>query len=246
MEKLDIRSRSSQAKTVGTIVSITGAIIVTLYKGQPVIVAQSQSLHSSQSNWLIGGALLAADWLLMSIWNIVMAAIVKDYPAELTITFFYCFFVTILSAIFTLIAERDLSVWRLRSDVERTAVVYSAIFGSVVSTNIHAWCLRIKGPIYVSIFKPFGIVIAVIMSVVLLGETLYIGSVIGSIVISTGFYAVIWGKSTEEKVIEDIDITSSESSPHAPLLVNNDDNNIVQITDNGKQGRKDNRKFFYI
>ncbi|KAF5190629.1 Wat1-related protein, partial [Thalictrum thalictroides] len=217
MEKLDIKSRSSQAKTVGTIVSITGAIIVTLYKGQPLIVTPSHSLLSTQSNWLIGGVLLAADWLLMAVWNIVMAAIVKDFPAELTIAFFYCFFVAILSALFTLVAVKDLNVWKLRSNIELITI---AIFGSIVSTNIHAWCLRIKGPIYVSIFKPFGIVIAVIMSVILLAETLYIGSVIGSIVISIGFYAVIWGKSTEEKVIEDIDITSFKSSPHAPLLVN--------------------------
>ncbi|KAF5186409.1 Wat1-related protein, partial [Thalictrum thalictroides] len=204
MEKLDLRTRSSQAKTLGTIVSITGAIIVTLYKGQAI---HQLVLPSPKSTWVIGGLLLTADWLLISVRNIVQTAIVKEYPAELTITFFYCLFSTVQSAIFTLIAERDLSVWRLKPDVKLIAVVYAAIFGSVLANLVHAWCLRIKGPIYVSIFKPFGIVVAVIMSVTILREALYMGSVLGSIVISLGFYGVIWGKSKEEKVFEDKSIS---------------------------------------
>ncbi|PIA40427.1 hypothetical protein AQUCO_02500254v1 [Aquilegia coerulea] len=237
MEKLDLRTRSSQAKTLGTIVSITGAIIVTLYKGQPIIVAQLHSLiHqpvllSPKSTWVIGGLLLTADWLLISVRNIVQTAIVKEYPAELTITFFYCLFSTIQSAIFTLIAERDLGVWRLKPDIKLIAVVYAAIFGSVLANLVHAWCLRIKGPIYVSIFKPFGIVVAVIMSVTILKEALYMGSVLGSIVISLGFYGVIWGKSKEDKVFEDTNTSSLESSPYEHLLVNNNNYNVVQTTD---------------
>ncbi|KAG2376550.1 WAT1-related protein [Vigna angularis] len=34
MEKLDLKLRSSQAKTIGTVVSIAGALTVTLYKGK--------------------------------------------------------------------------------------------------------------------------------------------------------------------------------------------------------------------
>ncbi|CAK9161308.1 unnamed protein product [Ilex paraguariensis] len=61
MEKLALRSLSSQAKIVGAIVSIAGALVVVLYQG-PIVVRGSSSsskslylaLRSPQSNWIIG------------------------------------------------------------------------------------------------------------------------------------------------------------------------------------------------
>ncbi|KAL5720331.1 hypothetical protein ACHQM5_013010 [Ranunculus cassubicifolius] len=232
MEKIDVRSKSSQAKILGTIISITGAITVTLYKGHPIITNQPHSLNnqlillSPKSNWVIGGFFITADCVLSAVGFIFQAAVVKAYPSETTITFFYCFFATIISAIFTLVAERDLGVWRLKADIEFIAIVYAALVGAALSTAIHTWCLRIKGPIYVCNFKPFGIVVAVVMGVIILKDALYIGSVIGSIVISIGFYAVMWGKSEEEKSVE---LSRLGSSPQAPLLGSNQEiNSLMQ------------------
>ena len=46
-------------------------------------------------------------------------------------------------------------------------------------------------------------------------------SLIGATVIVTGFYSVMWGKATEEKIDEDVGVSSSEStSQKAPLLQN--------------------------
>ncbi|GKU96965.1 hypothetical protein SLEP1_g10145 [Rubroshorea leprosula] len=41
------------------------------------------------------------------------------------------------------------------------------------------------------------------MSALFLGDALYLGSVIGAVIISIGFYAVIWGKAKEEAMEED-------------------------------------------
>lgn len=80
MEKLELRRLSSQAKIIGTIVSISGALVVVLYKGPKVINTVSPAislnslfdpLSSSQSNWVIGGGLLAADYVIVSIWYIM-------------------------------------------------------------------------------------------------------------------------------------------------------------------------------
>lgn len=225
LEKLDIRLRSSQSKVLGTIVSIAGAIIVTLYKGHPLINTHLHSsshqlpLLSPKSNWFIGGALVTAYCLLISIWYIFQTTIVKEYPAELIIAFFYCLFAALNSAIFTWVTESG-SVWRLRHEIEYIAIVYTGAVGCVFTIVVQAWYLRKKGPIYVSIFKPFGIVVAVIMSVMFLGDTLYFGSVIGSVIISVGFYGVIWGKFKEGQATKDID-TSLEHSPRASLLGSN-------------------------
>ncbi|KAK2996357.1 hypothetical protein RJ639_025827 [Escallonia herrerae] len=77
MEKLFLRRLSSQAKIIGTLVSIAGAFVVVLYEGPAVIRTASPSIttnaveSSKQANWVIGGALLAADYILISIWYIL-------------------------------------------------------------------------------------------------------------------------------------------------------------------------------
>jgi hypothetical protein len=90
MEKLALRSSITQAKIMGTIVSISGALVVGLYKGPTLISASSQSpslsvhspLGSSQTNWIIGGLLIAAEYLLISIWYIVQVFLREffEYP----------------------------------------------------------------------------------------------------------------------------------------------------------------------
>ncbi|KAH6808792.1 nodulin MtN21 /EamA-like transporter family protein [Perilla frutescens var. frutescens] len=61
MKKVELSSRSSWAKVVGTMVSIAGAFVVTFYKGLSINAAPSSapSLHqllddSSRSDWIIG------------------------------------------------------------------------------------------------------------------------------------------------------------------------------------------------
>lgn len=78
IEKLELRRSSSQAKTLGAIVAVIGAFIVTLYKG-PLLLKDSTSnapdhpqLHLSQSSeWAIGGLLLALTCMSSGIWNVL-------------------------------------------------------------------------------------------------------------------------------------------------------------------------------
>ncbi|XP_059447150.1 WAT1-related protein At5g40230-like isoform X2 [Corylus avellana] len=226
MEKLDWKSSSSLAKSMGTMVSIAGALIVTLYKGLPLLMPPSPTNSSHQlfgqmSNWVIGGLLLAVNSVLSSAWLFVQALMLKKYPAELVVVFYYCFFVAIQSAVVCLVVERDLSSWSLQSNERLIAVLYSAVFGSAFQVGISAWCLHKTGPVFVSMFKPLGIVISVVVGVILLRDTFYLGSLIGAIVIIIGFYSVMWGKAKEKKMGEKAGVRSLESSGEkVPLLQN--------------------------
>lgn len=87
MEKLAWKRTSSQAKVIGTIISITGAFVVTLYKGPDIVIASTPSsslqqhlnpsnrlfvgLNSSNTNWVIGGVFLTAEYILLPLWYIV-------------------------------------------------------------------------------------------------------------------------------------------------------------------------------
>lgn len=207
MERLALRSASSQAKVIGTIVSILGASVVLFYKGPAVFSSESSvSLQlqprSSLSNWLIGGFLLIVERLLFSIWLIVMTQVMKMYPAELIVVFLYTIIGTIVAVPICVIAEPNLSSWILKPSVAIVAVGYSGFIETVISI-VQAWCLHLKGPVYVAIFKPLSIVIAAVMSALFLGDALHLGSVIGGVIISIGFYAVIWGKAQEELTVDD-------------------------------------------
>ena len=106
----------------------------------------------------------------------------KIYPAEFTLVFLYFLFATIISAPVCLIAERNLSAFRLRPNIAPAAIVYSVRYvaykriiwllimsnfhsliyqgiGLSLSTVVHTWGLHLKGPVHVSIFKPLSIAI---------------------------------------------------------------------------------------
>ena len=78
MESVALGRTSSQAKLLGTILSIGGAFIVTLYKGPPLIISSNSSiklhqhLHSTKnSNWIVGGIFLTAEYILVPLWYIL-------------------------------------------------------------------------------------------------------------------------------------------------------------------------------
>ncbi|KAL6577861.1 hypothetical protein OROMI_010189 [Orobanche minor] len=218
MEKLACRSSSFLAKTIGTVVSIGGAFIVVLYKGPQILTPQSSSkllneyIHIPQSKWIIGGLLLAADCIVASGYIIIQASILKKYPAELIIVFFYCLFAAILSTMASLIVDRDPSVWALQPNIRLIAVLYSGVFGSAFQVSVNAWCLRRKGPLFVAMFHPLGIIIAAVLGIIFLGDVPFLGSLVGSIIIVIGFYWVMWGKAKEIKVIE-----KNEKEPLLPI-----------------------------
>ncbi|KAL6143322.1 hypothetical protein ACLB2K_054017 [Fragaria x ananassa] len=172
MEKLDLRRSSCQAKVLGTIVSVSGAFVVILYKGS-VIFSPSNSPHQNlmmilqQSNkWVIGGLMLAMASILKSSWNILQA-----------------------------------------------------IFGSLFHIGIETWCLHQKGPVFVAMFRPLAVAISAVMVVIFLGEALHLGSVIGSVMIAIGFYAMMWAqvKESSSSAIEN-EVPNLAATQKTPLL----------------------------
>ncbi|XVF60363.1 hypothetical protein PTKIN_Ptkin08bG0039200 [Pterospermum kingtungense] len=227
MEKVAFRSSSSQAKIIGTITSISGAFVVVFYKGPKVFSSPTRTsssvlfqkpLGSSQSNWIIGGLLEVVAYLLYSLWYIIQSQVMKIYPEEIVVNFFYNLLVALISLPVCLLAEPNLSSWRLTSNIAVVAVLYSGLFGFSFSSAVHTWGVRLKGPVFVAIFRPTSIVITVVMSAIFLGESVYLGSVIGAVILSTGLYAVLWGKAKEEEMKDD-DSGSNTLGPLSSVTV---------------------------
>ncbi|KAJ0230907.1 EamA domain-containing protein [Hirschfeldia incana] len=226
MEQVVLRSSATQAKIIGGVLSISGALVVVLYKGPKVLSAASftpsssptislhQQLTSSESSWIVGGLLLASQFFFVSVWYIVQTLVMEVYPEEITVVFFYNLFATLVSAPICLLAERNLTSWVLKPDITLAAIVYSGVFASIFSVLTHTWGLHLKGPVYVSLFRPLSIAIAVAMGAIFLSDALYLGSVIGSVILCFGFYTVIWGKAREDSTK-----TVAGSEHCSPLLL---------------------------
>ncbi|KAJ9548128.1 hypothetical protein OSB04_020671 [Centaurea solstitialis] len=212
MEKLNLRSYTSQAKIVGTLVSISGALVATLYNGTSVTV----SSDSSSLYWIVGGILLASQNFLLSFVLVSQAQIMMEYPVELMVVFVFGLSGLIVAAFAGLIMVRDLDAWKLKPDMMLASIIYMGISTGFLNGLIQVWALRLKGPVYVAMFKPLSIVIAVGMGVIFLGDSLHLGSVVGGIIISLGFYAVLWGKAKEDgSHVDDSTQTTSLLQPHA-------------------------------
>ncbi|KAF3431312.1 hypothetical protein FNV43_RR26043 [Rhamnella rubrinervis] len=239
--KIDWRSSSFRAKVSGTIVSFMGATMVELYKGPLIRKSKlsSFSSHLSQNRaikfliysslpeyWVLGGILLAASSLSVSVWNNIQVGTVKQYPQVMKVVSFYSLFGTIQSAILCFFLERNLDAWKLKLDTELLLIVLTAAFGGLLRSRVHLWCMQMKGPFYVPTFKPFGIVFATIFGVIL--SAVHYGSVIGAIILGMGYFTVMWGQLKEEEAsahgVKSVEYSNSEEK--VPLL-QEDENNIV-------------------
>ncbi|KAG9154091.1 hypothetical protein Leryth_000588 [Lithospermum erythrorhizon] len=225
IEKFEPRSIITQVKASGTLVSIAGALTATLYQG-PALLRTSSSdsnvqILNQSATWIIGGSLLMIDCFAASGFIIAQAFVLKKCRVELILMVFYSCFVAILSAIVSLVTEKDVNSWSLTSLERLIPVIYAGFFGNIFQVTIIAWCVGKKGPLFVAMFHPLGVVITTAIGVIFLGDTFYLGSLIGSIIVVIGFYSVIWGKAKEWKMIkndESLGTKSSETIQTAPLL----------------------------
>ncbi|AEE77400.1 nodulin MtN21 /EamA-like transporter family protein [Arabidopsis thaliana] len=209
MEKVSFKERSSVAKVMGTILSLIGAFVVIFYHGPRVFVASSPPylnfrqlsppLSSSKSDWLIGGAILTIQGIFVSVSFILQTHIMREYPEAFTVSILYILCISIVTSMIGLVVEKNNpSIWIIHFDITLFTIVTTGIITSVYYV-IHSWAIRHKRPLYLAIFKPLSILIAVVMGTIFLNDSLYLGCLIGGILITLGFYVVMWGKANEEK-----------------------------------------------
>lgn len=94
MEKLSLSSKNTWAKLIGTVVSISGAFVVTFYKGPLIIDASPSpsSLHqifdSTRSDWILGSLFLTMGYIFSVTWCIYL---VMPYSINIFLYGFHIF-----------------------------------------------------------------------------------------------------------------------------------------------------------
>ncbi|XP_078434978.1 WAT1-related protein At1g25270-like [Wolffia australiana] len=210
MEKVGIRTNPGKAKVAGTIVGIGGAMILTFYKGPELVMWHSRvdllrGIHSPPpahldfSSRLIGSLLAIASCLTYAIWLIIQTKMSQFYPCVYSSTALMCLMGGAQSTVFAFFLQKDWNEWKMGFDIRLLTVIYVGVVASGITLTVMTWCIRMKGPLYASVFNPLMVVIVAIMGSFLLQEKLHLGSVLGATFIVIGLYAVVWGKKTEAK-----------------------------------------------
>ncbi|KAK3028829.1 hypothetical protein RJ639_038656 [Escallonia herrerae] len=206
LEKVEIKELRSQGKIVGTLVTVGGAMIMTLVKGptialpwtKPKEIANHHSISNPQDP-IKGALVIAAACFCWAIFIILQAITLKSYPAELSLTALICMMGSLQGTVLTLLAERgNTAIWSIRWDTKLLAAVYSGIICSGIAYYFSGLVLKEKGPVFVTAFNPLSMVIVAIMASFILAEQMDLGRVLGAIVIVVGLYLVIWGKAKDQ------------------------------------------------
>ncbi|XP_039002838.1 WAT1-related protein At1g25270-like [Hibiscus syriacus] len=211
MEKLAIRTRAGQAKVCGTLIGISGAMLFTFYKGVEIhiwkthlnLLKHPQSAKSSASSdiskFVLGAFFGLLSTISYSLWLITQAKMTVRFPYLYSSTALMCVTGGLQGALIALCTVRDWSQWKLGWNVRLLAVAYVGIMGSALLVFLVSWAVRMMGPLYASIFNPLGLVFVAILGSLLLDEKLYVGSIVGGLMIVCGVYVVLWGKAKEAK-----------------------------------------------
>ncbi|GAU24137.1 hypothetical protein TSUD_83720 [Trifolium subterraneum] len=102
-----------------------------------------------------------------------------------------------------------------------------------------AWCIKMRGPLFAAVFNPLQLLLVAIFAYLLVDEKLYLGSVLGAVLIVCGLYAVLWSKSKEmEKETQllslktNIELKAEEiamSNTEKCIQSNKTENNTIEI-----------------
>ncbi|XP_075646413.1 WAT1-related protein At5g07050-like [Castanea sativa] len=221
MEKLNLKKLRCQAKLLGTIVTVGGALLMTLYQG-PVLGSNhipphksytTDTTETSRQNYFKGSMFLIIATLAWAGLFVLQAHALKTYKNhQLSLTSLMCFVGTLQAIAVTFVVEHKPSVWKIGLDMNLLAAAYAGIVTSSISYYVQGLVIKKKGPVFATAFSPLMLIVVACMGSFILKENFFLGSIIGSILIVMGLYSVLWGKhkeSIENKVEEIPDVIKS-------------------------------------
>ncbi|KAM1135334.1 hypothetical protein ACFX2I_044377 [Malus domestica] len=245
LENLSLRSPAGKAKMLGTLMGIGGAMLLTFYKGVEFNIWSTHvdllhshlasSPHTDSGNRLLGCLLALGSCFCYATWLIIQTKMSATYTCYYSSTALMSAMGSIQAVGFALCKEREWSQWKLGWNIRLLTAAYSGTMATGLSVTFIALCIRMRGPLFVSVFNPLMLVLVAIVGSLVLDEKLHLGSVLGAVLIVIGLYAVLWGKGKEiEKMSNSVPSTSFHHQDSGSIDI------VVMSPDNNNKGNSNN------
>ncbi|AEC09403.1 WAT1-related protein [Arabidopsis thaliana] len=247
LERVKLRCIRSTGKVVGTLATVGGAMIMTLVKG-PVLdlfwtkgVSAHNTAGTDIHSAIKGAVLVTIGCFSYACFMILQAITLRTYPAELSLTAWICLMGTIEGTAVALVMEKgNPSAWAIGWDTKLLTATYSGIVCSALAYYVGGVVMKTRGPVFVTAFSPLCMIIVAIMSTIIFAEQMYLGRVLGAVVICAGLYLVIWGKGKDYKYNSTLQLDDESAQPKLELSGNGKDNvdhEVITISKQGEQRR---------
>ncbi|KAL6504889.1 hypothetical protein OROHE_023647 [Orobanche hederae] len=204
MEKVNLKTVHSLAKVTGTLITVIGAMVMTLYKGPALAIFHGGNNHhaaatssSADQHWVTGTIMMLSCIVGWAGFFILQNKTLKEYRAPLSLTSLICVMGTLEGGVVALVMERRKSAWAIGFDSRLLAAVYSGIVCSGIAYYLQSLVNRTRGPVFVTAFSPLSMIITAVLGAMVLAEQVHLGSLIGAVIIVSGLYSVVWGKRKE-------------------------------------------------
>ncbi|CAA0838279.1 WAT1-related protein [Striga hermonthica] len=220
-ETVNLWKIEGQTKLGGTFVCVSGAILMAMFRGpavfghdeadfasngeigakgqpEPPAWLMSTSMGLGIDSWNLGVLCLIGNCMCMAAYLAFQAPVLTKYPANISVTA-YSYFFGVLFMIATAFFLTDESAeWKLTKS-EAVAVCYAGIIASALNYVIMTWSNTILGPALVAMYNPLQPAASAFLSKIFLGTTIYLGSILGGILIIAGLYMVTWASYSERQ-----------------------------------------------
>ncbi|XP_039803102.1 WAT1-related protein At5g64700-like [Panicum virgatum] len=225
MEHVKLKSWSGVAKLTGVVLCLAGVLVIALYAGpslSPVNHRRAFASHGSgpsganvatRSAWVKWTFLMVLANTMWSLLIVLQAPLLEECPDKILVTAAQCVFSTAQSFVVAVVAERDFSRWKLNFDVSLLAIFYSGFVVMGLGYYLQAWCVEMKGPVFLAAWTPFCFIFTMFCSSFFLGEIVHLGSIVGAALLVGGLYSVLWGKSKEAKIEPCKEVTNKIDNP---------------------------------
>uniref|UniRef100_A0A0E0ANF1 O-methyltransferase domain-containing protein n=1 Tax=Oryza glumipatula TaxID=40148 RepID=A0A0E0ANF1_9ORYZ len=208
--KLALGNWSGKLMLLGVLLCVGGTMVVNLVKGKMLHIWPTNLLKSHtqapanptgpRHDMVVGTLWLCGSCLSYAIYFIVQARLVKVFPSTYLMTVLTSLLGSLQAFVVGVFLVHDRSEWRLKWDLQLLTVIYSGVFNTGLAFLLITWVIRRSGPIYPSMFNSLSLILTMVLDSLLLGTNIYLGSILGTVLVVLGLYAFLWGKGKELKL----------------------------------------------